>query len=99
MNSGGCFILRYEYDISTIVYRKRKDERIQWHTFEEIQGRLETMQQREQRDTYTVTEAAQKLGIGRNQAYEAVKAGEIPFIKIGGRILIPKARLKRMLQG
>ena len=57
------------------------------------------MHQREPRDTWTVDEAARKLGIGRNQAYAGVKSGEIPSIKIGGRILVPKARLKRMLQG
>lgn len=43
--------------------------------------------------TLTVEEAAAVLGIGRNSAYEAVRRGEIPSIRIGRRIVIPTARL------
>ena len=53
----------------------------------------------EKRQTYTVEEAAEILGIGRNSAYEAVRRGEIPAIKIGKRVLVPKAALDRMLSG
>jgi excisionase family DNA binding protein len=49
--------------------------------------------------TLTVEAAAKVLGIGRNNAYEAAKRGEIPTIKIGGRILVPRAALERMLEG
>lgn len=49
--------------------------------------------------TYTVGEAASLLGIGRNSAYEGVKSGEIPSIKIGGRILIPRTALEAKLAG
>ena len=49
--------------------------------------------------TQTIAEAAQELGIGRNQAYEAAKRGEIPTIKIGKRILVLREPLKRMLLG
>lgn len=51
-----------------------------------------------QRLTMTVVEAAEKLGIGRSQAYEAARKGEIPTIRIGGRILIPRAAFERMLE-
>ena len=51
----------------------------------------------EKTQTYTVDEAAEILGIGRNGAYEGVKSGEIPSIRIGKRILVPKAALDRML--
>lgn len=47
--------------------------------------------------TYTVEEAAEVIGISRNSAYEAIKRGEIPSIKIGRRILVPKDALHRML--
>jgi excisionase family DNA binding protein len=50
-----------------------------------------------QRKTYTVEEAGQLLGIGRNQAYDAAKRGEIPTITIGKRKLVPKATLDRLL--
>lgn len=49
--------------------------------------------------TYKIEEAGRLLGIGRNQAYEAAKAGQIPSIKIGKRILVPKAALERLLKG
>jgi excisionase family DNA binding protein len=50
-----------------------------------------------ERSVYTVEEAGTKLGIGRNSAYEAVKRGDIPHIRIGKRILIPKTPFDRML--
>ena len=53
----------------------------------------------QQRATLTVDEAALRLGIGRNAAYDAVKRGEIPSIRIGRRLLVPVAALERMLAG
>jgi excisionase family DNA binding protein len=47
--------------------------------------------------TLTIAETAKVLGIGLNQAYEAAHRGEIPTIKIGSRILVPKAALEKML--
>jgi excisionase family DNA binding protein len=52
-----------------------------------------------QRLTLTVGEAAQALGISRAFAYESVAKGEIPCIRIGKRILIPKIALDKMLEG
>lgn len=48
-------------------------------------------------DTMTVREAAKRLGIGRNLAYEGVKRKEIPSIRIGGRILIPRTVIELLL--
>jgi excisionase family DNA binding protein len=48
---------------------------------------------------YTVEEAAELLGIGRSSCFEAVKRGEIPSVRLGRRILIPKARLHELLTG
>lgn len=45
----------------------------------------------------TVEEAATLLGISRAFAYEAVNAGTIPSIRIGRRILVPKAALNRLV--
>jgi excisionase family DNA binding protein len=47
--------------------------------------------------TYTVEEAAQLLGLSRNGAYIAAQRGELPTIRIGKRLLVPKAALDRML--
>lgn len=49
------------------------------------------------RPTLTVKEAAELLGIGRNTAYEAVKRGEIPSIRIGSRVVVPRAAFERLL--
>ena len=45
----------------------------------------------------SVPEAAKLLGIGKNLAYEAVQRGEIPSIKVGSRLLIPRVALERRL--
>lgn len=47
--------------------------------------------------TYKIEEAAKLLGLGRNQAYEAARRGEIPCLKIGKRLLVPKAALDKLL--
>ena len=50
-------------------------------------------------ETCTVPEAGKILGIGRNAAYDAAKTGELPTIRLGRRIVVPKAALKRLLEG
>jgi excisionase family DNA binding protein len=47
--------------------------------------------------TLTVEEAAKVLGIGRNTAYEAAKSGDLPTVRVGGRLLVPRARLLALL--
>lgn len=70
--------------------------------FEESQAARRTEGEGEnrpvQRLTYSVDEAAELLGISRTLAYEAIRKGEIPHIKIGKRILIPQSALKNLLQ-
>ena len=52
-----------------------------------------------EKQTYTVEEAAQILGIGRTSAYEAVHTGELIAIHMGRRFLVPKTVLERLLGG
>lgn len=49
--------------------------------------------------TLTVEEAAALLGISRAFAYEAVRRGEIPSIRIGRRVLVPRVALDRLVSG
>ena len=49
--------------------------------------------------TLTVEEVAATLGISRAFAYEAVRRGDIPSIRIGRRVLVPRAALERLLDG
>ena len=55
--------------------------------------------ERIQRRTCTVKEAAKQLGISDASAYEAARTGELPTIKFGKRILVPLIALERKLQG
>jgi excisionase family DNA binding protein len=48
-------------------------------------------------DVMTVPEAAAALRLGRNGAYDAIRRGEIPAIRIGRRLLVPKLGLLRLL--
>jgi excisionase family DNA binding protein len=45
----------------------------------------------------TVEESGEILGIGRNSAYEGVNSGQIPSIRVGRRIVVPTAQLRRLL--
>jgi excisionase family DNA binding protein len=46
---------------------------------------------------YTVAQAADKVGVNPKTLYEAIKQGQVPTIKIGKRILIPRAAFDRQL--
>ena len=47
---------------------------------------------------YSVTEIGELLGIGRSKAYELVRSGTIPSLRLGRRIVIPKLALSRFLE-
>jgi excisionase family DNA binding protein len=51
------------------------------------------------RAPHSVSEAYTILGVGRNAGYEAVRTGCIRAIKIGKRVVIPKAEIERLLSG
>lgn len=47
--------------------------------------------------TLTVEEAARLLGISRALAYELVARGEVPGIRLGRRIVVPRRALDTLL--
>ena len=49
------------------------------------------------RITLTVTEAANLLGISRNLCYEAVSKDEIPSLRLGNRLLVPRVALEQLM--
>lgn len=49
--------------------------------------------------TMSIAEAGKILGLGRNAAYDAAKRGEIPTLRFGKLIRVPRARLMKMLEG
>ena len=46
---------------------------------------------------YTVSEAGELLGISRAFAYELVARGELPVIRLGRRLLVPKVALLELV--
>jgi excisionase family DNA binding protein len=52
----------------------------------------------DKRLTLSVEETAKLLGIGRNLCYDRVKTGEIPVVKIGRRLLVPRRALEKLLE-
>ena len=49
--------------------------------------------------TLTVEEAAAVLRIGRSAAYDAARRGELPVIKVGRSLRVPRHRLELLLLG
>jgi excisionase family DNA binding protein len=46
----------------------------------------------------TVEQTAKVLGISRGLAFTAVRNGEIPHVRIGRRIIVPRDALREFLQ-
>lgn len=46
---------------------------------------------------YTIEDVGKLLSLSRPSAYLAAKRGDIPTLKIGRRLLVPKVALERML--
>lgn len=51
----------------------------------------------EQPLTLSIAEAAVALGISTQSAYSAARRGEIPSVRIGNRLVVPRAQLARLL--
>ena len=55
--------------------------------------------QRDSPKTLSVPEAGRRyFDLGRNASYDAAKRGDLPTIKIGGKIRVPVIALERMLE-
>lgn len=48
--------------------------------------------------TISVDEAAALLGISRSAAYDCVKSGELPSLRMGRRVLIPLVALRELVE-
>jgi excisionase family DNA binding protein len=47
--------------------------------------------------TFTIEQAGELLGVSRGFAYQAARTGELPTIKLGRRLLVPRCRLLELL--
>jgi excisionase family DNA binding protein len=50
-----------------------------------------------ERLTLTVPEAAKVLGVSVQTAYTLANRGDIPVLRLGGRLLVKRLELERML--
>ncbi len=48
-------------------------------------------------DVLTVDEVAKALSISRGLAYEMARQGKIPALRLGKRLVVPKAKLAELL--
>lgn len=48
-------------------------------------------------EVLTVEEAADYLRIGRSAAYEAVRRGQLPAVRLGRKLRVPKAAIEALL--
>lgn len=48
--------------------------------------------------TVSVVDAAQLLGISRALAYELVARGELPSVRLGRRVVIPRKALEALVE-
>lgn len=55
------------------------------------------VQKSTERAVLTVEETRAQLGLSRGLIYAAIRRGEIPSIRVGRRILIPRAALDQLL--
>ena len=50
-----------------------------------------------ERETLTIAEAAERLGIRRRLAYECARRGDIPVLRLGRKLVVPRVRLEELL--
>jgi excisionase family DNA binding protein len=48
--------------------------------------------------TVSIEEAGKLLGYSRNSVYSAAKTGELPTIRLGRKMRVPRIALERMLE-
>jgi excisionase family DNA binding protein len=47
--------------------------------------------------TLSVPEAGRRLGLGKNASYEAARRGELPVLRFGRKLRVPRVALERLL--
>jgi excisionase family DNA binding protein len=52
-----------------------------------------------ERKTLTIAEASRVLGISERHAYDMVREGKLPALRLGNRIVVPVHQLERLLEG
>ncbi len=56
------------------------------------------MEEKETSLVYSVPEAGRRLGLSRATSYALANRGEIPCLRLGKRLVVPKAALEKLLE-
>jgi excisionase family DNA binding protein len=64
---------------------------------EALMNEVPTTNDDEGRLVWTVEEAGRLLGISRAHAYELVARGELPHLRLGRRVVVPKYAIEELL--
>jgi excisionase family DNA binding protein len=48
-------------------------------------------------ETLSVPEAGRRVGLGKNASYEAARRGELPVLRFGRKLRVPRVAFERML--
>ncbi len=48
---------------------------------------------------YSIEELAEALGISRDSVYKGIKNGDIPHLKVGRRLILPRTAINTWMQG
>jgi excisionase family DNA binding protein len=48
-------------------------------------------------DTFSVQEAGHRLGLGKNAAYQAAERGELPVLRFGRLLRVPRVAFENLL--
>jgi excisionase family DNA binding protein len=63
-----------------------------------LSSKANTTDKQEKSLVFSVSEVSKVLGIGRSNVYNLLHTGQIPCIKYGKRMLIPRFALMKMLE-
>jgi len=74
-----------------------KRARKTWHSEEQRPRPSRKLPDHRDHPTISVERAAAILGVSRGVAYDAVRNGTIPSLRVGRRLLVPTARLTSLL--
>jgi excisionase family DNA binding protein len=66
---------------------------------DEMKRKMTTLKKvkREPPATYSVPEAGRIVGLGKNASYDAVRRGELPVLRFGRTLRVPRPAFERML--
>lgn len=48
--------------------------------------------------TFNVAEVSKLTGLCRGSVYSAIRRGDIPYLRVGKRILVPRSALEKKLE-